>query len=100
MVIKPWCYEITIPKVDFHSEAIWIQVPGFLWNRIGENVVQFIEFKLGKLLGIDKWEYRDQDQKPFFRIRMELDLKKPLVGGFPIPHKQFQPLWCNFGMKN
>lgn len=42
MVIKPWFYELTILEVDFHSEAMWIQVHGFPWNRIGENDVQFI----------------------------------------------------------
>lgn len=96
MVLKSWIYELTILEVDFHSKAFWIQVHGFPWNRINEKAIQFLGLKLGKLLEIDKWEHRDQDRRPFFRIRVDFDLKKPLVGGFPIPCKHFQLLWVQF----
>lgn len=88
MVVKPWSSELTLPEVDFYSEGMWIQVHGLPWNRIGDNTIQLIGLKLGKLLEIDKLEYRDQDRKPFFRIRVDLNLRQPLVGGFPIPRCQ------------
>lgn len=71
---------------------MWIQVHGLPWNRLREC----IGLKLGRLLEIDKLEYRDHDRSPFLRLRVELNLRHPLVGGFPIPRKQFQPLWVQF----
>lgn len=96
MVVKPWSSELTLPEVDFYSEGMWIQVHGLPWNRIGDNTIQLIGLKLGKLLEINKLEYRDQDQKPFFRIQVDLNLHQLLVGGFPIPRCQLQPLWVQF----
>ncbi|KAB1207375.1 Serine carboxypeptidase-like 17 [Morella rubra] len=96
MVFKPWSQELTIPKIDFHSEAMWIHVHGLPWNRLGECTVQLIGLKLGRLLEIDKLEYRVHDRSPFLRLRVEPNLRHPLVGGFPIPRKQFQPLWVQF----
>lgn len=87
LVIKSWIHEPILLEVDFFSNAMWIQVHGFPWNRMGENTVQFIGLKLGRLLEVDKWEYNDQEHKPFFQLRVKLDHQKPLVGGFPIPRK-------------
>lgn len=93
MVVKPWSPELTLPEVDFFSKGMWVQAHGLLWNRVNASSVQLMGFKLGKLLEIDKFDYRDQDGKPFLRIRVELNLPKPMVGGFPIPRRQFKPLW-------
>lgn len=32
---------------------------GLPWNKVDESTARFIGFKLGKLLGINKNEYRD-----------------------------------------
>lgn len=88
MVFKPWSSKLTIPEVKFYSEAMWIQVHGLPWDRIGKSTIQLIGLKLGKLLEIDKLEYRDQDHRHFLRLQVELNLWKPLVGG------------SNSGMKN
>lgn len=39
MVFKSWSSELTIPELDFYSEAMWLQVHGLPWNRIGESTL-------------------------------------------------------------
>lgn len=76
MVFKPWDPDKVIREMDFTSVPFWVQVHGLPRNRMGEENAKFIGLKLGTFL--------------------ELDVTKPLVAGFPIPHKGVTNSWVQF----
>lgn len=69
-------------------------------NRMKEVNARFIGLKLGKLLELDANEYLDVSKRSFLRLRVELDLSKPLVASFPIPRYGMATAWVHSGMKN
>lgn len=60
---------------------------------------RFIGLKLGKLVEIDTSEYVDVSKLAFLRLRVELDLSKLLVAGFPIQRCGFPTIWVQFQYK-
>ncbi|KAB1203090.1 hypothetical protein CJ030_MR8G005522 [Morella rubra] len=95
MVFKQWEFEMVLQEVSFRTVPFWVQVHGLPRNRMGEANAQYIGLKLGKLLVMDSNEYLDALRRSFLRIRVELDLNKPLVASFPIPRLGLPTAWTS-----
>ncbi|KAB1219766.1 hypothetical protein CJ030_MR3G005775 [Morella rubra] len=68
-------------------------------NRMGDANAKYISFKLGKLLALDAYEYLAASKRSFLRLRVDFDLTKPLVSGFPIPCLGLSTTWVQFKYK-
>lgn len=96
MCFKPWVADMVIKEVVFNTVEFWVQIYGMPRNRMREVNACFIGLKLGKLLELDQNDYQDVSKRSFLRIRVELDITKPLVAGFPIPGKNMSTVWVQF----
>lgn len=66
------------------------------WNLIQFKSEKWIGWKLGKFLELDTNEYRDDWKRSFLSQRLELEISKLLVAGFPIPRSGFSRIWVQF----
>jgi hypothetical protein len=81
---------------NFSTSDLWVQVHGLPLD--GQNPVN--TKKIGRMLSkeieADLVESSMGMWKRFIRIRVELDVSRPLLIGFPLDRKPLPPLWIPF----
>jgi hypothetical protein len=96
LVLKTWSPELTWKEVNFSTSTFCVQVHGlpFLWQN--KSCLLRIGNKIGKVLEVDFiGEFQPRWSK-YVRIRVEIEVSKPLWSGFFLPRKDLSDVWIGF----
>lgn len=95
MILRKWEAQKTLEEIDFSFIPFWVQIQGlplgFLNARSGLKIAE----SLGKIIAVEDPEGRGKLQK-FIRVRVWIDVTKPLKKGFFLKRPEEEDLWVKF----
>jgi hypothetical protein len=96
LILKKYNPELNFNEVDFSYTEFWVQVHGLPLNRQYKENLLRVEGFIGKALEADLVGTGNGSFRRFVRVRVEFDITRPLVTGFPFDRKNFPDLWISF----
>ena len=81
--------------MEFSHSPFWVQVWGLPFENMFEETGKGIGSKIGNYIETDKRAWQS-DQAKFMRIRVELQVDKPLRRGGHIANLDGERLWVTF----
>nr|POE70515.1 hypothetical protein CFP56_22915 [Quercus suber] len=96
LILKRFCSDISVSEVDFSTTEFWIQIHGLPLNRRSKENVLKIGSIAGKALDTDLIGPGSRIWSKSVRVRVELDIRCPLVPGFPLEMDNLPVLWIPF----
>lgn len=95
MVLRKWEAQKTLEQLDFNYSPFWVQIQGlplgFLNVRSGMKIAE----SLGDIIAMEDPDGRGKPMK-FIRVRVWIDISKPLKKGFFLKRAQNEDVWVNF----
>lgn len=89
--VQRWPSNMAIEEVLTHLVAYWVQVDGIPLNFMSAENTTKIGGKLGSVVEIeDPWS---TGPRGFLRIRIQIDVRAPLVVGFWLPRAEGPATW-------
>ncbi|KAK2976687.1 hypothetical protein RJ640_004288 [Escallonia rubra] len=82
MVVRDWPPDLAIKEIDFSFSPFWIRICGLSPNQMTKLNAEKIAGKIGKLKEIDFTTNGKISWYRYLRIRVEIDVRKPLHPGF------------------
>ncbi|KAK3023207.1 hypothetical protein RJ639_043672 [Escallonia herrerae] len=82
MVVKDWPPNLTMKEIDFNLSPFWIRICGLPPNQMTKLNAEKIAEKIGTLQEIDFTTNGKISWFKFLRIRVEIDVSKPLHTSF------------------
>lgn len=96
LILKMYEAAWNLKDIDFSVTDFWVQIYGLPLNRQNPQNLEKIGRMMGKVLetdlsgnGIDGWKHLG-------RVRVEIELERPLRTSFPLDKKNLSPLWIPF----
>ena len=96
LILKKYDPEWSLNEVDFSTTDFWVQSHGLPLNRQFDSSVRKIRRMIGEVLDVDLIGSGVGSCKRFVRVRVRLDVHRPLPMGFPLDRKPIHPLWIQF----
>lgn len=84
MVLKTWPLGLSIQEVRLNTSIFWVQVHGLPLEMLTNQNVERIGNVLGDLKEVDRASIFGIALKRYLRIRVEMDIEKPLPEGFDL----------------
>lgn len=81
MAFKNYPPGLSIQELDLYKSAFWVQIHGLPREMLTINNAERIGKVLGNLLEVDKAAIFGVTLRSYLRIRVEIDIKKPLQEG-------------------
>jgi hypothetical protein len=93
LVLKPCSPELSWQELDFTTSTFWVQIHGLpmLWQM--EDNLKHIGRQIGSVLEIDFISEPVPHWRKFIRIRVEIDISKPLKSSFFLPRPGLHDIW-------
>ena len=103
----PWCFDnnllllcrlkkgLTPTNISFTHSPFWVQIWGLPFEHMSLEVGKEIGSKLGTFMEVDRRSWQS-DQAKFMRVRVELEIEKPLRRGAYIVSSDEERLWLTF----
>ena len=103
----PWCFDnnllllcrwkkgLTPTNISFTHSPFWVQIWGLPFEHMSLDVGKEIGSKLGTFMEVDRRSWQS-DQAKFMRVRVELEIEKPLRRGAYIVSSNEERLWLTF----
>jgi hypothetical protein len=85
LILKECQPHLSVSEIEFESTELWIQIHGLPLDSILDSNVKRIGQKVGTVLDVDLASESSMIWKKFVRVRVEMDLAKPLVAGMFAP---------------
>ncbi|KAJ9147920.1 hypothetical protein P3X46_030034 [Hevea brasiliensis] len=82
IVLKQWLPNLKLAEVDFSSSPFWVQVHGLPINQMTTQNARLIGNLFKNLLDIDMASNDDVSIGSCIRLRVEVDITKPMLEGF------------------
>ncbi|BFG30758.1 hypothetical protein CerSpe_170320 [Prunus speciosa] len=93
--IQPWPSDLGIEEIQFHLIPLWVQAHGVPLKDMTTAKAN----RLGRFIG-DVLQVEDPVQagglRGFLRVRVLVDISKPLPPGFGLPRSDLSKLWIAF----
>lgn len=83
---------LSVTNISFTHSPFWVQVWGLPFELMSDEVGRELGNNIGKFIEIDR-RTRQSDQAKFMRIRMDLQLDKPLRRGGKIASVEGEKFW-------
>ncbi|XVE86659.1 hypothetical protein DITRI_Ditri18aG0052300 [Diplodiscus trichospermus] len=97
--LKRWGLDQAIQEVDFSKMAIWIHVHKLPLEMLTQKNEEKIGGILGELVKIEEQQWGKGVGRSFMRIRVLIDVNKPLVAGFWVPREEGNKAWAELKYK-
>ena len=95
LLLYRWKKGLTSTNISFTHSPFWFQIWGFYFEHMSQEVGEEIGSKLGRFIEVDRrlWQ---SDQAKFMRVRLNLEIDKPLRRGAYITSSDGERLWLTF----
>lgn len=103
----PWCFDnnllllcrwkkrLTSTDITFTHSPFWVQIWGLSFEHMSQEAGKDIGNRIGKFIEVDKRSWQS-DQAKFMRVRVDLEIDKPLRRGGYIISTDGERLWLSF----
>lgn len=95
MVLRKWDAQKTLEELDFNFSPFWVQIQGlplgFLNARSGMKIAE----SLGEVIAVEDPDGRGKPMR-FIRVRVWIDITKPLKKGFYLKRHDDEDIWVKF----
>ena len=95
LLLCRWRKGLTSKNICFSHSPFWVQIWGLPFENMVENFGREIGSKIGKVLEVDKRALQ-ADQAKFLRVRVEVQLDKPLRRGGFVKNDENDRIWVDF----
>lgn len=96
LVLTRWNHDMTIEDLDFSHSPFWVQIHGLPLGQMNKKNGEAIASLLGKLDFSGMKAYDTSTFKDYLRLRVIIDITKPLKKGFFLKRKEKEDLWVRF----
>ncbi|TYJ48923.1 hypothetical protein E1A91_A01G098200v1 [Gossypium mustelinum] len=91
-----WQPGFTLDELDFSQVAYWVQVHGLSLDQMSPKNAKKVGDQIGKVLEIEDPISSHGIRRGFFRIRVLIDVSKPLPSGFWASRAGKSNIWVSF----
>ena len=93
LVLKKWSPDLLWQEVDFSRSTFWVQIHGLpgLWQK--PEHLRCIGSEVGEVLASESDIGVSLPWKKFYRLRIDVDISKPLKPGVFLPRNGRDDLW-------
>ena len=91
--LKRWEVDQAIQEVSFSKVTFWIQIHKLPLELLTEQNARKIGSVLGELVSVEDPMNNRGVGRSFLRIRVKVDVEKPLVGGFWVFRENKEKVW-------
>ena len=95
LLLCRWKKGLTSTNISFTYSPFWVQIWGLPFKHMSQEIGKDIGSKIGRFIEVHKrsWQY---DQAKFMRVRVDLEIDKPLRRGAYITSLDGERLWLSF----
>ena len=94
LLLCRWKKGLTSTNISFTHSPFWVQIWGLPFEHMSLEVGEEIGSKIGRFIEVDSsWQ---SDQAKFMRVRVDLEIDKPLRRGAYITSSVGERLWLSF----
>ena len=95
LLLCRWKKGLTSTNISFTYSPFWVQIWGLPFKHMSQEIGKDIGSKIGRFIEVHKrsWQY---DQAKFMRVRVDLEIDKPLRRGAYITSSDGERLWLSF----
>lgn len=90
-----WKKGLSTANITFTHTPFWVQIWGLPFEHMSEGVGKDIGGKFGEYLEIDKRSWQS-DQAKFMRVRVNVQIDKPLRRGGYVKNTEGERFWITF----
>ncbi|XP_039026959.1 kinesin-like protein KIN-14F [Hibiscus syriacus] len=91
-----WQPGLTLEELDFSQVAYWVQVHGLSLDQMSPKNAKKVGDQIGRVLEIEDPISSHGIRRGFFRIRVLIDVSKPLPSGFWASRAGKSNIWVSF----
>ncbi|OMO83790.1 hypothetical protein CCACVL1_11176 [Corchorus capsularis] len=91
-----WQPGLTLDELDFSQVAYWVQVHGLSLDQMSPKNAKKVGDQIGRVLEIEDPISSHGIRRGFFRIRVLIDVTKPLPSGFWASRPGKSNVWASF----
>lgn len=95
LLLCRWKKGLSISNITFTHTPLWVQVWGLPFELLSENTGKEIGCRIRKFLEVDKRSWQSEQAK-FMRVRVELQIYKPLRRGGYLTSKDGERTWLTY----
>ena len=93
LILKPWDQKLQVRDIDFSFIQLWVQVHNLPIEYMSKENAENIGALLGKVLEVDFTGDELVCMSHFLRIKVELEVSKPLKSGFFLNRDPLLDIW-------
>ncbi|OMP06952.1 hypothetical protein COLO4_07749 [Corchorus olitorius] len=93
---RRWQPGLTLDELDFSQVAYWVQVHGLSLDQMSPKNAKKVGDQIGRVLEIEDPISSHGIRRGFFRIRVLIDVTKPLPSGFWASRPGKSNVWASF----
>ncbi|XP_041001602.1 uncharacterized protein LOC121247297 [Juglans microcarpa x Juglans regia] len=93
LILKPWSPGATFNEISLNHATFNVQIHGLPLDHITLNNAKEIGKALGNLIKVEEDPLYGLAFRKFIRIKVELDITKPLQQGFMMPRTDKSEIW-------
>ncbi|XP_023929464.1 uncharacterized protein LOC112040798 [Quercus suber] len=93
MLLCRWRRGLSVTNIKFTHSLFWVQIWGLPFELMSEEVGRELNNSIGRFIKMD-WRARQFEYAKFMRIRVDLQLDKPLRRGGRVASVEGEKCWC------
>ncbi|OMO52400.1 hypothetical protein COLO4_37225 [Corchorus olitorius] len=91
---KKWEIEKTLMEMEFREVTFWAQIHNLPWEVQMKVNAEKVGNTMGRLVEVEDVQWGKAIGRGFLRLRVAMDIEKPLLGGFWFPRKNGHKVWA------
>lgn len=95
LLLSRWRIGLSAANIKFTHSPFWVQIWGLPFELMSEEVGRELGNSIGRFIEMDR-QARQTDQAKFMRIRVDLQLDKPLRRGGKVASVEGEKCWVSF----